>query len=274
MKQNFTGIFKKGSKTYFTSTLFFPKKQQETIARLYAFVRIADDYVDSIPQQSKEYHAFKSEYYTSLHSKSSSKNEVIDSFIDLQHEYSFEQKWVDGFFESMEMDLNNHIYKTFEDTEKYIYGSAEVIGLFMNRLLEVTPKADISAQYLGKAFQYINFIRDVAEDQTLGRTYFPITELEKRSLPDLSKETALKNEENFIKFMRDQIARYIGWNDTAAEGFHYLPKRYRIPIQTAASMYEWTAQQIWENPFIVYEKKVKPSFARIIFTGLSHTLLP
>lgn len=44
-------IFKRGSKTYFYSTLFFPPDVKARVFSLYSFVRTADDLVDSVPQR-------------------------------------------------------------------------------------------------------------------------------------------------------------------------------------------------------------------------------
>lgn len=52
-------IFKKGSKTYFYSTIFFPKAVKKDVFTLYSFLRKADDYVDSIPRIQKDFMLLK-----------------------------------------------------------------------------------------------------------------------------------------------------------------------------------------------------------------------
>ena len=52
-------LFKKGSKTYFYSTIFFPKKVKEEVFILYSFLRKADDYVDAIPQDAEGFYDFR-----------------------------------------------------------------------------------------------------------------------------------------------------------------------------------------------------------------------
>ena len=54
-------IFKKGSTTYYYSTKLFPAKIRKEVTRLYNFVRIADDYVDAVPQDTKGFMNFKDE---------------------------------------------------------------------------------------------------------------------------------------------------------------------------------------------------------------------
>jgi phytoene synthase len=87
----------------------------------------------------------------------------------------------------------------------------------------------------------------------------------------LTKEETLNNKTEFERFVRDQIDQYFEWVKEAESGFKFIPRRYYIPIKTASDMYKWTALQIRENPFIVYDKKVKPTKGRIIRSVLKNT---
>ena len=80
------------------------------------------------------------------------------------------------------------------------------------------------------------------------------------------------NPEGFTRFIRTQLSRYFRWQEIAEEGFSYIPKRYLIPVKTASEMYKWTARVIHRDPFIVYERKVKPSVTRIVGTIGYNTL--
>ena len=67
----------------------------------------------------------------------------------------------------MRMDLTVTDYPDRAALERYMYGSAEVIGLQLLPILgTVGPREDAAphAAALGKAFQLTNFIRDVDED--------------------------------------------------------------------------------------------------------------
>ena len=94
---NSTSIFKKGSTTFFTSSLFFPKDKLQDITDLYAFVRVADDFVDSVPADSTSFFEFKNEYISAFKTGSSS-NSIIQKYIDLENKYKFEHSWTEAFF--------------------------------------------------------------------------------------------------------------------------------------------------------------------------------
>jgi phytoene synthase len=85
----------------------------------------------------------------------------------------------------MQMDIDKREYKTLDDTLEYIYGSAEVIGLFMAQIMGLPEEAHDFAKMQGRAMQFINFIRDIDEDITLGRRYFPTQDLKEFSLANL-----------------------------------------------------------------------------------------
>ena len=392
----FEAIFKKASKTYFYSSLFFPGKVREQINTLYAFVRTADDFVDSIPADPCGFLAFKNYYLqnskivdktleknsenlenssnyelkknqdlpknihenqnqngqnqtnstiqnsdkiaksgiqTFTNSKQtleknpqnnsktdlenlgkleinvensqtnsqtnseiskilqSSKNlenleenqnlklgknssklqlwqKIVLAFVDLEAKLEFEKDWTLAFLQAMESDLSPQIYPTIEETGKYIYGSAGVIGLFMARILDLPKESYYFARHLGQSFQYINFIRDIAEDLELGRCYFPQNLLESCNLRSLKYEETSQKPREFHEFMRICIKQYEEWQEIAENGFKFFPKKYKIAIKTASDMYKWTGKIIAKDPFIVYQKKIKPQKRQVLFTGI------
>ncbi|MEI6222212.1 MAG: phytoene/squalene synthase family protein [bacterium] len=270
--QNLNKIFIKGSRTYFYSSLFFPKTIRNDVAILYAFVRTLDDYVDVLPQQKDLFEQMVGWYYDARSGKTI-ENQIISSFVQLMNLRNFDPIWVDAFIESMRMDLRSTNYHSLAQLEEYIHGSAEVIGLFMSAILGLSPDAHITAMRLGKAMQYINFIRDIREDNSLGRTYFPKEHLDLFGLESLTLSETKANRNQFVDFIHYELQLYSKWQKQAEKGFSYLPKRYLIPVKTASDMYKWTANQIEKNPFILYEKKVRPTIQRILFGVIENTVM-
>ena len=94
------------------------------------------------------------------------------------NEYGIEKDLIKAFLVSMEMDLDNITYDQSE-YEKYIYGSAEVVGLMCLRVFCEGDDARYQsllppAKRLGAAFQKVNFLRDIKSDfSDRGRVYFP-----------------------------------------------------------------------------------------------------
>jgi len=265
-------VFKKGSRTYFYSSMFFPKEVKKDIFALYSFVRTADNFVDSVPQDKKGFLEFKKKYFSAIKGKKSG-DVVVDSFVELSKRKKFNPSWAKAFLNAMEMDFTKKEYSTLKEIEEYIHGSAEVIGLFMASILGLEEKSFKYAKKLGKAMQYINFIRDIEEDLALGRKYFPKKDLVVCGLKEFSKQEALKNPKVFKKFIHLQLDRYSKWQKEAEKGFKFIPKRFLVQIKTASDMYEWTANKIRKNPAVVFKKKVKPHIPRIIISTAKNSVL-
>jgi len=266
-------IFSRASKTYYTSTLLFPRDVREDVFRLYSFVRVADDYVDAVPQQVVEFEDLIAEYdrvaKLGVSELGVLETDNIDTrvarnmrSVELRHD--FDPVWTRTFLAAMRADTLPTKYNTLDDTLRYVHGSAEVIGFMMAKLMNVPQGAMQAAAMQGRAMQYINFVRDIAEDIRLGRNYFPAVDLKKYDLPNLREATAKKRPDEFREFIRFELGRYREWQKQADAGMHYIPRRYRLPIQTAAAAYGWTAREIERDPFVVYRRKVKPSRARLI----------
>lgn len=255
-------IFKKGSKTYFHSSLFFPREVRKDVFILYAFVRTADDLVDCVPPLRGEFERFTARYGRAAAGEVVG-DPIIDPFADLMNRKKIPTDWVEAFLRSMAMDLEKSSYDTYEEVWEYVYGSAEVIGLCMSRILDLPEKALPCACLLGRSMQYINFIRDIAEDNELGRRYLP---LDGSPLSDLRPPCDERQTSAFQTFIRSQAGIYRGFQKEAERGYHLIPKRYLIPIKTASDMYNWTAEAIMKDPLIVFRRKVKPSRLRIVWT--------
>lgn len=266
-------IFKEGSKTYFYSSIFFPTYIKKDVFTLYGFVRKADNLVDKVPQDINGFYEFKEKYYQARNGKKTD-DIVINMFASLVDKKGLDPKWIDAFFNSMEMDITKSTYDTMDETLKYIYGSAEVIGLIMGKIMNLPKESFSCARYLGRSMQYINFIRDIAEDVKLNRIYFPKTDLKKYGIEKLDYDYIINYPEKFTEFIYKQLEYYCEWQKIAEEGYKYIPKRYLIPVKTASEMYNWTAEQIFKNPFIVYVKKVKPQVSQIVSTTIMNVIDP
>ncbi|MEL9970936.1 MAG: phytoene/squalene synthase family protein [Metallosphaera sp.] len=257
MRSELNEIFRKGSTTYYNSTLFFPPHIRQDVTKLYAFVRVFDDLVDSVPQRVQEFYNLRRLYERQRDGEETG-NVVLSSFVELMRRKNFEESWVEAFLDSMESDIYKKVYYSLDETLKYMYGSAEVIGLFMMRVLDLPEESRNYARMLGRSMQYLNFIRDVKEDQYLGRTYLPKDEMEEFGV------SSLECTPQFSEFIRFQVNRYLSFEREAVRGYKYIPRRYLIPIKTATDMYKWTGMMIKAYPCLVLSRKVKPRRSRIV----------
>jgi 15-cis-phytoene synthase len=155
------------------------RSSRPAIYAIYGFVRFADEIVDTFHEQDRKtlLEDFSRETYAAIERRFSP-NPVLHSFQWAVNTYRIPKEFIESFLYSMSLDLFRHDYDQ-QSYEKYIYGSAEVVGLMC---LCVFCKGDETrfrsllppAQDLGKAFQKVNFLRDIRSDLDIRqRRYFP-----------------------------------------------------------------------------------------------------
>jgi phytoene synthase len=161
---------------------------RQHVENIYALVRVADEIVDGAAVESGLDTAGAARQLNELERETDvamtegfSSNLVVHAFALTARETGFGTEYTAPFFESMRTDLTatEHDRESFD---RYVYGSAEVVGLMCLRaFLQGVPHTEaeeerfvLGARALGAAFQKVNFLRDLAADfETLGRSYFP-----------------------------------------------------------------------------------------------------
>tara|TARA_Y100000385_G_C13093186_1_gene639902 strand:+ start:1459 stop:2295 length:837 start_codon:yes stop_codon:yes gene_type:complete len=226
------------STSFSTGIYLFDSKTRPTIYAIYGFVRYADEIVDTFNDynQSELLTKFIQDYEFALKEKISL-NPILNSFQEVVNKFGL-HTLVNSFLESMKMDLEKSTYLNKEELEKYIYGSADVVGLMC---LKVFVKGDEKeyqklspyAMKLGSAFQKVNFLRDIKHDKDhLGRSYFP--------------------EVNFDCFSEEQKRLIIedikeDFNQ-AVIGIKQLPSNCRLGVYVAYKYYLSLLNKISVNP--------------------------
>lgn len=159
---------------------------RQHVENIYALVRVADEIVDGPATEAGLDAVRAARVLNELEQETEramtegfSANLVVHAFALTARDVNFGSELTAPFFESMRMDLTEteHDQASFD---KYVYGSAEVVGLMCLRaFLHGEPAVDVprfetGARALGAAFQKVNFLRDLSADfESLGRSYFP-----------------------------------------------------------------------------------------------------
>ncbi len=240
-------ITKSYSTSFSMGIRLFHKKFRPPIYGIYGFVRFADEIVDTFYGVDKEglLKDFRKQTFEAINA-GVSLNPVLHSFQKVVNKHNIDRNHIHAFLDSMEMDLYKQRF-TRPEYEKYIYGSAEVVGLMClevfisdkQRVAELTP----FARALGSAFQKINFLRDLKSDYIdRERTYFPGINIDTFSEND---KAALEEE---IKEEFDQ----------AFIGIKQLPKDVRLGVYVAYVYYLNLYKKISNTPAAeILEKRIR-----------------
>lgn len=181
-------VLRSYSSSFGLASRLFDEGVRRQVDSVYALVRVADEIVDGVasaaglsPGESRgQLDAFEQETEHAL-ATGYSTNLVIHAFADTARRTGIGSDLTRPFFASMRADLDQAEH-TPESFARYVYGSAEVVGLMCLKCFlyghqvsaDERIRLERGARHLGAAFQKINFLRDLAEDFTsLGRSYFP-----------------------------------------------------------------------------------------------------
>ena len=176
-------IAAENGRTYFLATRLLAPDQRPAVHALYAFARHADDILDEFnPNLDVDARA---ERLQRLSEKFFAGGEhwdepVLAAVHNTIARYEIPADLFDDFLASMRMDLTITDYPDRAALNRYMRGSAEVIGLQMLPVLGTVTETEEAAPYaaaLGRAFQLTNFLRDVDEDLMRNRIYLPADEL-------------------------------------------------------------------------------------------------
>jgi 15-cis-phytoene synthase len=220
-------VQKAHSRTYYFSTRLFPAEVRPRVHALYAFMRYADEIVDTphdlpLDAQLAVLDEFEAETMAAV-SGEEVPNPILRAYADTVYRCAIDPETIVAFMNSMKMDTRVFRYPTFSDLETYTYGSAAVVGLMMCRVVGVEDeRADRHAEALGVAMQLSNFLRDVGEDWRRGRVYLPMEDLARCGYtePDLASCVV---DGRFVELMRLEIDRSRKLYELADEGIEYIP---------------------------------------------------
>jgi phytoene/squalene synthetase len=227
------------STSFYLSSNLLKKEDKKAIFSIYGFVRIADEIVDTFHNYNKRelIDAFEHQLREALESGIST-NPVLHSFQLTVRRYNIPYELIDAFMHSMKMDLEKTNYQSRAETEEYVHGSANVVGLmclkvFTNNNEEEYNRLKFPAMKLGSAFQKVNFLRDLNADiNGLNRTYF--------------------SEYDFGKFDEQAKGKLVkeirGEFNEAYLGIRQLPGRSRLAVLTAYYYYMSLLKRIELTP--------------------------
>ena len=232
-------VTKSYSTSFSTAVKMLAPSIRQDIYNVYGFVRFADEIVDSFHDYDKEslFALFENDLALALKNKISL-NPVLNSFQYTVTKYDIPMDLIDAFMKSMKLDLTKTEYKTTEEYQEYIFGSADVVGLmclkvFVNGDHTKYNELKDSAMRLGSAFQKVNFLRDLKADyEVLSRTYFPNTDL--NQLDEISKLKIIEEIEADFK------AGYQGIVD--------LPMEAKFGVYTAYTYYKKLLSKLKKTP--------------------------
>jgi 15-cis-phytoene synthase len=162
------------AKNFYYSFVLLDKPQRDAMCAMYAFMRFCDDLSDG-PETATE--AAMQQWRTELDAALKGRygpNPCWPAFHDSVTRYKIPHGYFYEMIDGVSSDLQPRQIETFDELYRYCYQVASVVGLTITHIFGFeSPRALELAEKCGIAFQLTNIIRDVKEDEQLGRSYLP-----------------------------------------------------------------------------------------------------
>jgi 15-cis-phytoene synthase len=255
-------ITRREAKNFAYGIMVLPRDKRRAVAAVYAFAREVDDIADGTLRD-----ADKREHLQRLHQvletvDSTSAASIADhggapwavALADSRTRFPIPLEALHALVDGGLQDTEQSTYADFDELRGYCEKVAGAVGL---ACLAVYGSDDTErAMTLGIALQLINIIRDVDEDQQLGRVYLPQEELSAFGVEELAPSPEFRE---LMAFEAERARAHL------AEGLlllDSLDRRSALCVGTFASLYRETLDRIEESDFDVFGAKTRLSTPR------------
>ena len=243
------------AKNFAYGIMVLPRAKRQAIAAIYAFARSVDDVADGeLPPAEKR--AELEKLRVALDGDPT--DPVFIALRDARERFAIPREPLAALVDGGLQDTVQCTYADFAELRGYCEKVAGAVGLACVPVYgsSDTEHALTYASQLGIALQLINIVRDVDEDQQLGRVYLPQDELVAFGVEELAPSP------EFRELMAFQAERA---RTCLAEGLHLLEtldRRSALCVRTFASLYRETLDRIEAGGFDVFGEKTRLSTPR------------
>jgi phytoene synthase len=245
---------------YYAATLLLPKGVREDVFVFYSFARLADEIVDNPSpgtDPAQKLQEFTAAWERTFHSNTD-EDIILTAFAKVCKRRKIAYSLTVDFLAAMQKDLSTTRYETYGDLQKYMYGSAEVIGLVLLRIFECDdPVATAPARAMGEAMQLSNFLRDISDDyHTRDRIYVPRQDMERFSVSEEAL-MATPSSQPVRALIEYECKRNHEIYEAALKGIQLLPKSAQRAVRVAAALYREIIREIERGNYQVRSKKIR-----------------
>lgn len=181
--QHCVHVTKEQAKNFHFAFQVLPPERYRGICALYAFARLADDYSDdeTDPQRALANAAKLREWLQRALDGNPESHLILPAVADTVRRFKVNPEYLFELIAGTEMDAVKKRYATWDESYRYCYLVASVIGLMTIHVFgfrDPEGKALKLAEETGIAFQLTNILRDIKEDvQERDRIYLPQEDL-------------------------------------------------------------------------------------------------
>ncbi|MEN2494129.1 MAG: 15-cis-phytoene synthase [Hyphomicrobiaceae bacterium hypho_1] len=258
----------KGSKSFTAAARLFPQETRSSVYMLYAWCRHCDDIIDGqylghedtyreVPigidaQAAVEALAYKTQRACAGYAD----EPVFRGLAAITEKHSIPEKYPLDLIAGFKMDTEGYRYVTINDTLKYCYHVAGVVGIIIAMIIGTKERVALErACDLGIGFQLTNIARDIVQDHMRNRIYIPQNWLEEAGL----MQTSMIEPQNRVllaKVVRRLLDTSEIYYQSAKCGLAHLPFRSAWAVGTALKVYRTIGLEVRRRGSHAWDKKI------------------
>jgi phytoene synthase len=240
-----TETIRVGSKSFAAAARLFDRDTRRSVLMLYAWCRHCDDVVDGqalghntfVPVDAAAQVERLRDMTLNAYAGAPQSDPAFAAFQDVALRHAISPHHAFDHLAGFAMDAADVRYDTIDDTLRYCYHVAGVVGLMMASIMGARDDAVLErACDLGLAFQLTNIARDIVEDARIGRVYLPAAWLREADIP--AAELAHERHRGALARVAARLVDHAEpYYDSALDGIAALPLRSAWAIATARRVY-------------------------------------
>ena len=270
LMEHATQTIEVGSKSFAAAAKLFPPATRRSVLMLYAWCRHCDDVVDgqelgfaaapvghdASSELDRLYDATRRAY-----SGEPMRDPAFAAFQEVALGHAIAPRYAFDHLAGFAMDVNEARYNTIEDTLRYCYHVAGVVGLMMASIMGARDELVLDrACDLGLAFQLTNIARDIIDDAQIGRCYVPAEWLLEAGIPP--DHVALPRHRAALATVAARLVDYAEpYYASATLGIAALPLRSAWAIATARNVYRQIGIEVKRRGPRAWDQRVGTSKA-------------
>lgn len=256
------------ARNFYYGLRLLPEPRRSAMYALYAYMRLTDDIADDgRPAQLKIADLTAWEHRTLEVAAADSIRDdhpLWPAFREMISRFNVPLSVFTDAIEGQRRDLQGRRYNTFADLREYCRLVAGVVGVGSIHIWGFTGGPDTEALALarGEAFQLTNILRDLREDASLGRTYFPAEDLARHGLSETDLATALQSgalPPQVLELLRFYIAKARAAYELSSPLEARITPECRPTLVAMTSIYRGLLDKIEADPARILRERVSLS---------------
>jgi len=253
-----SGSVKRRSSNLALTLILLPQDRRRDTFLFHDFCRMVDDIADSRISCNAEKQALLDGWCSAL--QPGSEADLPSDFCEMITRRRLDRSLLLEIIGGMRMDTEHDRYATFDDLRLYCWRVASAVGLVSAELFGAhgEPVTSYSTE-LGIALQLTNILRDVAEDATMGRIYFPQEDLERFCIAEeeILVHSTSPAMTHLLNFQAERADSHFAKAELAWSRMAVNQRRLMRPARLMSAIYRHLLLQMHRDRYDVFARKYR-----------------